>query len=68
MDSTDAGRIGAMVLALCFVLIGFWDLYAGLYYGPTATVSAFLLSVARRHPILPYLIGILTGHLFWPQQ
>ncbi len=39
---------------------------------PHNTISAITLDTSRKHPILPLLVGlvlgILFGHLFWPQK
>jgi len=48
-----------------FALIA-WDVYARAY--PGGTVSEVVLGGAMRHPILPFLSGVLCGHLFWFQQ
>ena len=53
------------IIGVCgSILIG-WDIYAA--FSPSeVTVSAVTLMVAR-HPIVPFLAGVLAGHLFWPQ-
>jgi hypothetical protein len=44
-----------------------WDL-AVLAAGHSADqISRIILSWSRALPILPLLVGILLGHLFWPQ-
>ena len=45
-------------------LIG-WDLY--VWQVPNGTISEVVLGWARLHPIVPFLFGVLMGHLFWPQ-
>lgn len=56
----------AVVLACCAALAA-WDLYAYGRGGWPATVSYLVLTRARRHPILAVAVGVLIGHLFWPQ-
>ena len=51
---------------LAAVLIG-WDVYAAMS-ATVPTVSAVSLRVAMQHPVLPFLAGVIAGHLFWPQQ
>lgn len=46
--------------------LGLWDLYARRY--PGGTLSEVLLSSARAAPLVPFLFGVLMGHLFWPQE
>lgn len=46
-------------------LIG-WDIYAAM--SPTQpTISALTLAMAHGHPVIPFCLGVLGGHLFWPQ-
>lgn len=49
-----------------------YDLWVCLAMTPEQTISAFLLRLSLRWPLLPlaicFGIGVLAGHLFWPQQ
>ncbi len=42
-----------------------WDLIAILKGGYKATVSAQLYKFSLRFPIIPFILGIVFGHLFW---
>lgn len=53
------------VIGVAAVVIGAWDLYARRE--PGATVSEVVLNAALRHPLVPFMLGVLMGHLFWPQ-
>jgi hypothetical protein len=48
-----------------------WDIYVAINDKKGDTISEVTLSFTRRHPIILGLImlalGILIGHLFWPQ-
>lgn len=57
-----------MLLAGAMVLAGFYDWYTILVRPDLGTVSAVVLDLAQRYPVVPYLLGILTGHLLWPQH
>lgn len=35
--------------------------------GWPATISYLCLTRAQRYPILSFAVGVLIGHLFWPQ-
>lgn len=54
-----------VILCVAALLIG-WDLY--VWKVPDATISEVVLSAARRHPVIPFLFGVLMGHLFWYQK
>lgn len=41
------------------------DVYMGMH--GKELISHVMLQAARKHPILAVLVGILIGHLFWPQ-
>lgn len=30
--------------------------------------SVVILTGAKQHPVLPFLAGVLAGHLYWPQE
>ena len=53
------------VILACAAAIAGWDLYARHF--PAATISEIFLGVGTGHPLLPFLVGVLMGHLFWPQ-
>ena len=58
--------LSSAVVAL--VLMDFWLLTTG---GTEHTFSAVLLAAAQRRPIVAAVVGlvmgVLLGHLFWPQ-
>jgi TctA family transporter len=60
----------AFGLALSIIIVlsmsGAYDVYATFYLDHSSTVSYLLQSWAVQFPILPLLVGILLGHLFWP--
>lgn len=47
------------------VLIALWDLGAVMSSGRIPTISAAVQDYSSDHPILPFLAGVLMGHLFW---
>lgn len=55
--------IGVVVAALIL-----WDVYAAFFTaGAGDTISEVVLGWARAHPVVPFLAGVLAGHLLWPQ-
>lgn len=67
MSADPATVMVSIILALVLIVVGLYDLIAVLWFGQPATVSAVVLQIAKRHPILPLAVGVLIGHLFWPQ-
>lgn len=63
-----AQRWGVFLLAVTFLLVLVYDLVAAFYMLPEQSISAIVLRISRAHPILPFIAGLIVGHLFWPQQ
>lgn len=53
------------ICAVLFVIFSV-DLWLLVKKGYKATVSATLLDMGMKFPIIPFLIGVVLGHLFWP--
>jgi hypothetical protein len=64
--TSTSGIIASWVLFAALVAVGAVDLWLS-YREPQGTVSALILDTSRRYPILPLAVGLLLGHLLWPQ-
>jgi hypothetical protein len=53
-----------LIVVIAFLVA--WDIYARAY--PGGTISEVLLTGARNHPIIPFLFGVVSGHLFFYQE
>lgn len=53
-------------IVIVLVVIFGVDLWLLVKRGYKHTVSAVMLRLSQRFPIIPLLIGIVIGHLFWP--
>jgi hypothetical protein len=67
MLPTGAKTTMWVITILSFVLAA-WDVYLTVNKFPGDTISEVMLKVAKDHPILPFIIGVIIGHLFWPQK
>jgi hypothetical protein len=56
----------SILIAVALLLIG-WDIYVAANKDSGDTISEILLWTSQR-PILPFTMGVLMGHLFWPQN
>lgn len=56
-----------VLLAAVFAII-IYDIVALIKKGYQGTISYQVYVAACRYPIVPFLLGILFGHLFWPNQ
>lgn len=46
-------------------IIGIYDIYALIEGGGEATISSVIISLSHDFLIIPFLAGVLAGHLFW---
>jgi len=59
-----AWTIGILV-TVSVVLIA-WDVWAYYGGGGEATISVVVLGFAQDHPSVPFLLGVIAGHVLWP--
>ena len=48
------------------IIVLFWDIAVLIMGRPEATLSAVLLQLSKGNPIIAFLLGVVVGHLFWP--
>lgn len=58
-------RVTQIVVLAVVVLVLAYDLYAYLKGGQAATVSWVIWTASKDTPVIPFLSGVLCGHLFW---
>ncbi len=57
-----------ILVAVVALLIG-WDIYAAVHVAHgQATISDVVLQAAKAHPVLPFCLGVVAGHLLWSQK
>lgn len=56
-----------VILLFAIGIIG-WDLYVVKNEIKGDTVSALIYEASLKLSFIPYLIGVLMGHLFWPKK
>jgi hypothetical protein len=57
-----------IVLALSIGALFLYDLYALSALGWDETISVSVLQLSKKYPIVPFLAGLVCGHLFWSQE
>lgn len=57
------------IVILVVVTVGLivWDIYAGTNRERRDTISVVILGYAKRWTIIPFALGVVMGHLLWPQ-
>ena len=48
-----------------FIIVAIYDVYAIVTGGTENSISHLLIVSSYKYPILPFLIGVVCGHLFW---
>lgn len=56
------------ILLVLAALLGAYDAYVIVTFGYDASISVVVLDWSRRAPVLPFAVGVIAGHLFWPQS
>jgi hypothetical protein len=62
----DQLTIGVAVAA--GVILGIYDLWTLKRRGYATTISWTALLWARRYPVIPFLVGMVIGHVYWSVQ
>lgn len=57
-----------VALLVVLVCIWIWDVWCIVQGDTSNTVSVTIMEWSIQWPILPLLVGIGIGHLFWPNQ
>jgi len=64
-----SGRSLTKVIVLAVIAsASIYDIVIYAVFGVDATISRVLLGWARDIPIVVLPVGVLLGHLFWPQR
>ncbi len=54
------------IVALIAIAVSY-DVFAYVHWGYEGTISFKALTASKNYPIIPFAIGVVAGHLFWPQ-
>jgi hypothetical protein len=61
-----------LVVLGCAGVLAAYDVYLNAQGGLANTISHRALQAARQYPVIPLVlglaVGLLLGHLFWPQH
>lgn len=63
MSGPDLTRL---ILVVNIIGLAIYDVAALWWWGPPATISVVAYETSRSHPLLPLVVGLLLGHLFFP--
>lgn len=65
MIKTSFATAWVIICTAAFLIA--YDFYAFRTRGKGDTISEVILSYSLRHPVIPFIFGVLMGHFFWPQ-
>jgi hypothetical protein len=63
MDTTRATEI---LLIVGILIYAAWDIYAASNDTRGDTISEVIYNAAKRRPVIPFALGFLCGHVFFP--
>ena len=66
MPKVDGPTVTIMTLLLALVALLGYDLFAVYRFGYEGTISLVVFTMAKSFPIIPFLAGVVVGHLFFP--
>ena len=55
-----------ILISLGVFLIAY-DIFIAVKKGQAATISAQIYVVSKAWPIIPFVFGVIAGHLWWTQ-
>lgn len=56
------------IILVIVVALGLYDIYLAYDKVKGNTLSEIAYHMAIQHPLLPVMVGIVIGHIFWPQE
>ena len=60
--------VTGILILITFAVWLVWDVYAVIFGGVPATISAVITDFAYYSPAWPFIIGGLCGHWFFPAK
>lgn len=56
------------LIVFIIITLVIYDLFIVIYAGPRPTLSRVILLWSIEYPLIPFLVGVLIGHLFSYQE
>ena len=54
-----------LVLGVSTVVLVAWDIWVAVRPPKGDTITSIIRGWATKHPVVPFALGVLMGHLFW---
>ena len=59
------GNVSKALIIIFFGVVFLWDCFAIFFNKEAATFSVVLFEASKEWPIIPFMFGLVCGHLFW---
>ena len=66
VPKVDGPTVTRLTLLLTLIALLGYDLFAVYQFGYEGTISLVVFTMAKAFPIIPFLAGVVVGHLFFP--
>lgn len=64
----NLAKLTKIILITAVVALSLYDIVALINGGSEATISRITLSYSKEYPVIPFAVGVVCGHLFWPNK
>jgi hypothetical protein len=61
-------NLTVLFITVVFIAVAVFDVYIIAKKGKKESISAHIIRASHAHPLLPFLLGIVCGHLFWSMK
>jgi hypothetical protein len=58
-------KIVILISGAVLAVIGVTDIWLSVAYSPDVSISATVHRLSKEYPALPFVVGLVMGHLFW---
>jgi hypothetical protein len=66
MNKVDGKTVTKMALIMALMCLLAYDLFAVYRFGYDGTISLVVFTMSKAYPVIPFLAGLVCGHLFFP--
>ncbi len=61
-------RITILFILVILALVIPFDVWTLIARGYESTISSQIYTYSKTNPVIPFVFGVLGGHLFWPNR
>jgi len=61
-------KVTTAIIVVVVAALILWDVFVAITPEEGDTISEVIRDYGRGHPVIPYGLGVLSGHFFWPAK